>query len=115
MARTLLGLASGLYLLSVALLPDLDAWGLAIRLGGLLAFEGTRRGLLQLRQRRLNDPCMSCPHGRKPFCAHYLPAWERLDAELVDGDAEQRRLVRSLASSIRDERPIAPADARAVA
>lgn len=99
MARTLLGAGTALYACTVL-------WALPWSVGGLLArmaaggvFLVTYRAMLALRERRLDNPCATCPYGQKPFCGHYLPAFEKLARSA--SDPSDRELARGLVESMR--------------
>jgi len=100
-ARSMLGVGCAWYVLGLIVAPSWDPQGLAVRLAGAGLFHLLYRALRQLRQKRLNDPCAECPHGRKPFCLHYLPQFERL-GQTAEG-ADDRALAAAMASHIRQQ------------
>mgnify|MGYP003340604990 CR=1 FL=1 len=101
LARTLLGVGCAWYVLGLTLAPAWDARGLVIRGAGALLFALLYRALKVLRQARLDDPCATCPHGKKPFCHHYLPRFDELGR--TGADPSDRALAAAMAAHIRQQ------------
>lgn len=99
MARTLLGAGTALYGYTVLWALPWTLMGLVARLAAGCVFLGICRALLTQRERRLDNPCTTCPYGRKPFCGHYLPAFEKVarsapepsDRQLAQGIVESMK------------------------
>jgi len=79
-ARFLLGVGYGLVLGAGFILPN-EWLGWGLRLGMLLAMGVLTRVALEQRRKKLNDPCVNCPWGTFPLCAHNLPALRRIREE----------------------------------
>lgn len=99
LARTLLGAGTALYWITLLWALPWTMVGVLARLGAAGVFFGVLRAMLMLRDRRLDNPCGRCPYGSKPFCGHYLPAYERLARSAEDPD--ERELARGIVESMR--------------
>jgi hypothetical protein len=113
-SRTLLGVASAVFILYTAFSLEFTWLGLSYRILALVLFIKTRRGLMEFRQKRLDDPCLNCPHGAKPFCYHYHPELKSLYVSLKESDDSEAELIAGLIASIEDSShaPISPVNAR---
>jgi hypothetical protein len=99
MARMLLGAGTALYAYTVLWTLPWTAMGLLVRLAAGGVFLATYRAMLALRERHLDNPCATCPYGQKPFCGHYLPAFEALAQSTPD--PADRQLAQGLVESMR--------------
>lgn len=78
-ARFLLGVGYGLVAGAAFLVPNTWA-GWATRLLMVGATVVLSRIALSQRKKRLNDPCIGCPWGAFPLCAHNLPKMRQIRA-----------------------------------
>jgi len=67
-ARSLLGIATGSYLLGAAWFAPFPSPRLLWTAASLCAFALTARLLLWIRARHIDDPCRDCPQGSFPIC-----------------------------------------------
>ena len=79
-SRTLLGVGSGLFLLSCVLLSPISLTGLVIRCMGIAFFMAVAKFSLNLRSKHTNSPCINCPEGSFPYCSYKLPELELIAA-----------------------------------
>lgn len=99
LARTLLGVGTALYTCTALWALSWNAVGLLERLAAGGVCLGVSRAMLALRERRLDNPCAACPHGQKPFCGHYLPAFEEVARSAAD--PSDRALAQGLVESMK--------------
>lgn len=95
--RLILGLGCGFLLFALTA----AGWPLLLRLVAAAVFLVLVRAALSLRSAKLDNPCSSCPFGRKPFCAHYLPQLRELSSHYrMTGATADAEMVDQLATSI---------------
>ena len=113
-SRTLLGVASAIFILYATFSLELTWLGLGYRIIAVFLFIKTRKFLMDFRQKRLDDPCLNCPHGAKPFCYHYYPELKSLYVLLKDSDDSEAELIAGLITSIDESshEPISPLNER---
>lgn len=113
-SRTLLGVASAVFILYTVFSLENSWLGLGYRILAIFLFIKTRRGLMEFREKRLDDPCLDCPHGAKPFCYHYYPELKSLYDLLKDKDDSDAELIAGLITSINESshEPISPLNLR---
>lgn len=100
-ARTVLGLGCAWFVFGLTTAMAWDLRGVLVRVSGAALFALLYRAMKVLRQSRLDDPCASCPHGKKPFCEHYLPRFEEI-ARTAPG-ASDRELAAGMVAHIRQQ------------
>jgi hypothetical protein len=98
LARASVGLASALLWAWILAGSGRAGW----RIVGAVGFLAVLRLALLVRQRRLDNPCATCPYGHKPFCLHYLPQFERLrDLHLARNELGEAATIEGLMTVIR--------------
>lgn len=77
-SRTLLGVGSGLFILSCIILSPINFSGLLIRISGVLFFIILAKMSLKFRSRHDNSPCIDCKEGSFPYCSYKLEEMESI-------------------------------------
>jgi len=104
-ARFMLGLGFALGGASLVAAP-LDVGGWILRLVAVGVTYGLYRAATELRSRRSEDPCVGCPWGSFPLCAHNLPHLRQLRDET--DDPGQRAFLSSLVTDLEPLAAIPP-------